>query len=228
MDGDTVLQYLAIVFALPGLLALVFIPYQATAALAVVTGVVLYGAVKVINAPEWTVLEYHKLLDIKRPDGSLATLTKRTKLRPNHKGQTEFIHRNLRADGRFVNFRLANTPVDDNELRQEMGEYVIHERFGRALQAWEKIDSELSYDLVECFMKNCETSGYSPDYFTKMARFEIRLPDGRPARNPVATVRTGAKVRPVNPPELSPDGRRITWELKNLRPGRTYIISWDW
>lgn len=229
MDRSTSLQYLSLIFGLPGFLALIFTPYQAVAFVSLLLGLLIYVFKKVLGAPPWTVLDYQKTLFIQRQDGSLATITKKTKLRPNHGGQTEFMHRNIRADGECYNFRFGSRPVPPDDVKRERGEYTVHERFGDILPRRKPLGSELSYDLKNSYCNaEYESTSYTADYYTEKAKIEIYLSEGKPARNQKAMVRTGAPDTPLSKPNLSDDGRKITWEGKKLAAGRTYIISWNW
>lgn len=218
------------ILALPSILALFFTPYQTAAILGLVLASLLIGGsfavAWIIGLPPWTIIESRTTLTIHRTDGGLATWTKIIKARPNHQGQTQFIHRNIRAEGGVNNFRLDGTPSPYTHF---LGEYIVHEGFGRQVVMWRVIESRLSYDLHNSFMNPQEYIFIQPDFFTRKATVEIYLPQGRPVTGiPEAYCEIGAETRPMGHPVPSDDGLRISWEARRLKPGYRYFIRWNW
>lgn len=222
------LSILSIILGLPGFVVAISLPpYRAIGILAVVIALGCVFFWRVLNLPSWTIIESQRTLQIKRADGSLATLTKRTRMRANQKGLTEFIHRNIRADGSVGNFRLDSAPVSPGDVEMRAGEYIVHERF-RKMRRWRSRDSSLTYELFNSYPESTEFTRHVPDYCTKKCRIEVRFPQGRPARSPRAYTGIGAETQQLSVPDLSRDGCTISWERKGLRPGRPYTVEWDW
>lgn len=176
----------------------------------------------------WTIIEYVGELQIHDLQGRSARLTKRTRIRSNHKGLTEFTHRNIRADGDVKNFRWDSRPVDTRDVEKKLGEYIVHERFHRPTSWMEVRESALAWDLHDSFLSNNEYFEYIPDYFTKDAKIDIRLPQNRPARRVEAFCGIGAERKALSIPTLGPNGSLISWSWKKLRPGQRYTIEWNW
>ena len=202
-------------------------PYRIIAILAIIVAVILYIVYRLITLPPWTVIEIHRIVNIKRANGSRAIATKNTIIRANHEGLTEFLHRNIRADGPIGNFKLDSNVVPESDIKWRAGECIVHERF-TAMKRFEKRRSSLTYELIDSFPSTTESTGYLPDYFTRECIVDIHLPARRTARNPRAYIGLGAEHKNLRSPELSPDGRTISWEGKNLKPGKSYTIEWDW
>jgi len=222
------LGILSLIIGLPGLCVALSLPaYRVVGVIAVITGGVLCFFWWLINLPSWTIIEIDRIIEIKEPDGSFATATKVTTMRANHKGLTEFTHRNIRADGTIENFRLDSATVPPSDVEKRASAYIVHERF-KATRILEHRTSRLTYDLINSFPSSPEFTGYNPDYYTKKCKVEVHLPEGRTARKARAYSGVGAETKELNSPHLSSDGRTISWEGKRLRPGKLYTVEWDW
>ncbi len=228
MNLSLILQIISLVLTLPGIIALFCLPgYQAFAVLAILVGLAFFIWWQLLNYPLWTVIEMLRMIEIKVADGSFATATKNARMRANHKGLTEYVHRRIRSDGDINNFQLHSKPVPLHDIQRRAGEYMVWERFP-PMRIWQSRNSTLSYDLLNSFPTTHEFSGYIPDYHTKKVKIEVHFPLQRPARNARAYSGSGAETQELNPPELSSDGCVIIWERKNLKPGSYYRVEWDW
>lgn len=229
MSGAKIIEYFSYFLCFVGILVACSVPaYRILAIILVILAAMLYVFYRVFIGPSpWTIIETHRIVNIKKANGSLASATKNTTIRANQKGLTEFLHRNIRADGSIQNFKLGSRLVRKSDVEWRAGEYIIHERFP-AMKRFEKRESSLSYELIKSFPSKVESTGYLPDYHTRKCKIEIYFPKRRSARNPRAYAGIGAETKNLNTPELSPDGRKISWEGKNLKPGKSYTVEWDW
>lgn len=228
MSGTKIIEYFLYLLGFVGFLVACSVPpYRIIAIIVVILAAILYVFYRIITLPPWTIIEIHRVIDIKRTNGSLATSTKNIIVRANQKGLTEFLHRNIRADGSIQNFKLGSKAVPESNLEWRAGEHIVHERF-RATKRFEKRRSSLTYELINSFPSETESTGYLPDYTTRKCKIEIHLPTRRPARNPRAYVGLGAEHKNLHSPELSSDGCTISWEEKKLKPGKSYTVEWDW
>jgi hypothetical protein len=226
-----IVAIVGIILALPSVFALLYSPYTTAAILGIILGVVIIVFAIVfkwyIGCPPWTVLEYHNLLKIKTRNGNSATLTKTIKIKANHQGLTEFIHRNIRSDGQIGGFYLGSTPVPISDITIEAQEYIVREKLTEVRRGEIKT-SQIKFDLKSSFKESHEFTGYAPDYYTKKAKIEIHFPRNRPARNAKAYCGIGAERRELNLPVVSGNGNIVTWEREKLKPGQRYRVEWDW
>lgn len=228
MNNGKILQYISYFLGFIGfLVACSLPPYRIIAIITIIFAVILYVVYRIITLPPWTIIEIHRIVNIKRSNGSLAIATKDTTIKANQKGLTEFLHRNIRADGSIQNFKFGSNVVPASDIEWRAGEYIVHERF-KEMKRFGKRRSSLMYELINSFPSKTESTGYLPDYFTRKYKIDIHLPASKPARNPRAYVGLGAEHKNLYSPELSPDGRTISWEGKNLKPGKSYTVEWDW
>lgn len=228
MSNGKVWQYISYFLGFIGfLVACSLPPYRIIAILAMVVAFIIYIVYWINTLPRWTIIEIHRVINIKRVNGSLAIATKNTIIRANHKGLTELLHRNIRADGSIRNFKFGSTIVPESDIQLRAKEYIIHERFD-ATKWFERRRSFLTYELIDSFPSKTEATGYIPDYFTRKCKIEVYFPARRPARNPRAYIGLGAERKNLRSPELSSDGRTIIWEGKNSEPGKIYTVEWDW
>ena len=185
----------------------------------------------ILNSPMWTILQMEKLVDIKYSGGSRPVqrvqLTKKAKIRANHKGISEFVHRKIRSDGTIKGFRLGNKRVPSRDIVRRVGEYIVFERF-EPMGIWQKRESELIINAEDTYPNSTEFTSYLPDYVTKKMKIEINFPVQKPARRVKAYCCIGAETKELTTPKLSTDGLKCTWEGTDLLPGRDYFLEWDW
>lgn len=228
MKFANVTGILALIIGLPSfIVACTLADYRGYAILAIIIAAGLYISYRLLTLPPWTILDMHRKIEIKRRDGSLAKITKITKIRANHKGLTEFAHRNIRADGSVGNFKLGSKSVTSNNIEIMAGEYIVYERF-RPVGWWKTRESRLSYHLTDSYPESTESTTHAPDYYTQKCTIEVHLPRGRRVTSVRAYRGLGAEVVELKCPTLSDDNHIICWEGKRLRPGKRYTVEWTW
>jgi len=234
MSGLTanLLSILGIILALPSIIALFCSPYRATAILGLILGLAIIAFVIIFkwysSRPPWSIIEYHKILKIKTRSGRTAQITMINKIRANHGGLTEFIHRNIRSDGQIKNFRFGSNPVPVSDITTEAQEFIVHERFAREAHRGEILSSHLTFDLIDSYKEAHNFTGHVPDFFTTKAKIEIHFPKSRPPRNAKAYRGIGAERCELGVPIISTDGNVAIWEGAKLKPGQRYRVEWDW
>lgn len=233
--GDKVHNFLAllsIILAIPGfILAAGIPPYNVIGWLCLSIALLLLLFWWILNLPPWTILQMEKTVNIKY-SGRLQAIQKvqiikKTKMRANHKGISEFNHRNIRSDGIIKVFRLGNKKVSNRDIEQRVREYYIHERF-EPMRIWQTRESELIIEAENSYPGNKEFTSYRPDFRTKKAKVEINFPEQKPARQVRAFCCIGAETKELTTPTLSSNGLKCIWEGTDLLPGRDYFIEWNW
>lgn len=233
--GSKVYNYLAIlslILAFPGfVLAISLPPYNVIGYLCIFIALLLFIFWWVLNLPLWTILSMEKIVVIRYSRGVSSVqkveLTKKTRMRANHKGLSAFDHRNIRSDGDIKGFKLNGQRVLKRDINQRVGEYYVSERF-EPMGMWKSRESELAVEVENAYPASTEFTSYQPDFLTKKAKFEITFPEQRPARTVRAYCCIGAETIELPPPTLSSSGLKCTWEGKDLFPGKDYYIEWQW
>ena len=180
------------------------------------------------RATLFTVVDLDFALTISDPKGKHATFTKTMQLRANHKGLSEYIHRNLSADGSMGNFR-----VDDREpekIQKDAGDLLIYVRFPHPLSRGEVIKTTLSADMLDSFCSTTEWVTYMVTYPTKKVTITVNLPEGRPASAAeMYRFRGGEIERIPDPVVLLNNNHRLVWTATDLRHlGTEYRLQWSW
>lgn len=233
--GDKVRSFLvviSIILAIPGFILITGIsPYNVIGALCLFIAVLLFVFWWIINLPAWTVLQIEKKVNI-RYSGRLqpiqkVQIIKKTKIRANHKGLSEFNHRNIRSDGIIKGFKLGNKKVPKKNIEHRVGEYIIYERF-KPMGIWQTRESELIIETENAYPNSTEFTSYLPDFKTNKAKIEINFPKQKPARQVRAYCCIGAEVKELTTPILNTSGLKCTWEGTDLLPGRDYFVEWNW
>lgn len=228
----SILALISILLAFPGFILVTGIPpYNVIGWLCLFIAFLLFIFWWVLNLPLWTILQMEKKVIIRYSGGLTSVqkvqLVKKTKMRANHKGISEFIHRNIRSDGTIKGFILNNSKVSSKDVVQRVGEYYIYERF-KPMSIWQKKESELIIEAENTYPNSTEFTSYKPDFVTKKIRIEINFPDQKPARQVRAYCCIGAETKELITPTLSSDGLKCRWEGNDLRPGKDYFIEWHW
>jgi len=186
---------------------------------------------KQLDKPEWIVLKHHTALEIKDNWGKEATLTKEIKIRSNHKGISEFYHRDIRADGEIDNFRFGDgRVVPESNIEKKANAYVVRENLGEPLPRNTEKNCTLIFDLHGSFLgKQKEDVGYSAQYDTAYTSFDLSLPAGRPAVESSVHLRTGANRKELERPKISHGWSKITWDYnKTIKAGTQLVLEWKW
>jgi hypothetical protein len=179
------------------------------------------------KCPMVTQLEVSKVLTFKDAQASSASLEQTVKARANHKGLTEYWIGNLSADGRVTNICIDGKPPDLTETL--IKDLRIGKRFNRAKKYWEEFSLHVTMDAVNCFPEKTEGLIHIVDHETRTLKIEVIFHEGKPVRQSWATLRLGAEVYDVSPPpEISENGRRLYFEVKNPRLSGHYFIEWNW
>jgi len=224
------LLILSLIIGFPGFCVALSLPsYRVTGILIIIIGGLIFLFRWIVNLPSWTIIEMHRTIEMQGTKGGsdYAVTTKRTTMRANHKGLTEFLHRHIQSDGTMGKFRFDSVAVPPDKIDVIAGEHMLHEVFS-PMGLFQKRTSSLSYELYDSFPSTAEGAGYRPDYHTKLYSIEVSFTKKRPAKNPKAFSGLGAEIKDLSEPELSADGLKLTWKTKNLKPGQYYSIGWDW
>lgn len=233
--GDRVhnpLAVISIILAIPGFVLIAGIPpYNVIGALCLFIALLLFSFWWILNLPAWTILQMEKIVNIKY-SGRLqpiqkVQIIKKTKMRANHKGISEFNHRNIRTDGIIKGFKLGNKKVPNKDIQQRVGEHYIRERF-EPMRIWQTRESELIIEVENTYPNSTEFTSYKPDFRTKKASMEINFPEQKPARRVRAYCCIGAEIKELTTPTLSSNGLKCTWKGTDLLPGMDYFIEWNW
>ena len=232
MDLTIILTIIGVCLALPSFIALFCSPFKTAAILGIILGFVIIIFTFIfrrhVTRPSWVLVEFHKTVQIKSRTGKLAKITVVSKIKANHRGLTEFIHRNIRSDGPIRGFYFNSNPVPASDITNKAKEYIVREKFSQEVRRGEILSSHLTYDLIDSYRQAHEFTGYMPDYFTAKAKIEIHFPKNRPVINARAYCGIGAEARDLNPPIISAGNTIVIWEGKKLKPGQRYMVEWDW
>ena len=78
MNGAKIIEYFSYFLGFVAfLVACSMPPYRIIAIIVIIIAVIMYVFYRIITLPPWTVIEIHRVIDIKRANGSLATATKK-------------------------------------------------------------------------------------------------------------------------------------------------------
>jgi len=185
---------------------------------------------RLLHAPLYTVLRVKCTLDIFDKEGKEAKLIKLIKLRANHKGLTEYVHRNLSADGELGDIQVEINGVKSSFTpEKDAGDTLVHVRFPGPLSRGEKVETSLAVALKNSFCAETEWITYLLTHPTNELIIEICLPEGRPCTATKASCLRGGEIENVHPPKMLDNGRRIVWTSKNLNElGLEYRVGWTW
>ncbi len=182
---------------------------------------------RMFRATLFTVMQAKVTVTILDRSGNRATFSKRMSIRANHKGLTQYIHRNLSADGSMQNFRVDRVTV---QPQKDAGDYLVYVNFPRPLNRGETLPTILDIDLTASFPSTTEWVTYLLTYPTKELTVEVNLPSDRPASKAEVYCLRGGEIEPVDTkPQLLDNNCRIVWTATDLRDlGWEYRIQWTW
>jgi|HubBroStandDraft_5_1064220.scaffolds.fasta_scaffold71490_2 hypothetical protein len=226
MNWDRVLAIVGVVIGIPGFL-IFFLSDKLAHAVVVLVVVCACAAWWIYTIwrdrrPVFTVFLLEKTLEIKDPLD--AFVTRRQKVRINHKGITEWWCRNLATDGTIQNILIDGMPPD--ETVESSGSLHVCRRFDPKNRGdfWE---STLTYQVLDSFLKNREEYIHFTGFETKNLKVEVRLCRPCTAAELYLTY-AGEQRESLSAPVISPDKRVITYELKRPLLGAQYHLRWFW
>lgn len=173
---------------------------------------------------DYTVLSRESTLRILDERGERAVSEKKLKIRSNHRGLSQYVHRNISSDGDMI-FSTDHGTLD---IRRSAGDYTVTHRFPNPLRKWQKIDLKLIQQFDNSFTQNTEGVIIWSDYKTKKATVKVILPETRPCTTARMICREGSDEKILGEPHISPNRQEISWNIKRLKVGTEYEIEWDW
>jgi len=197
-----------------------------TVALAIIAIYLALFYVKITSAAIYTTR--HAKIDYRFLDANahLVKFTKTVRLRANHKGISQYVHRNLSADGR-IEIRGVVPQSWEYKVQRVAGGTNVTVFFPRSLARGEEIEIELLADFIDSFPSPTESVTYLADYNVEQLTMTIHLDPQRPCTDVRAFRITGAESRPLQKPKTQ-DGTLIELKLRNLQIGLEYCVEWDW
>ena len=197
----------------------------------IILGLTVYFS-SLLRLPPYTVLEHHSHIEVLDASGREARVRKTIVLRPNHRGQKYFTHRDISSDGTDITFTV-DPAVAIVKQSKSAGDYHVTIEFPHLLRRMRAAPATwLEMTCTGAFTKNLESVTLQVDQPLKRATIEIVLPHQRPPNlDSVKLVyRYSGNEEEQAKPEVN--GNRIRWErrakwFRSLRFGE-YEISWRW
>jgi hypothetical protein len=169
-----------------------------------------------------------KCLELLDKEGRKAKITLDGWVKPNHKGLHEFVLANIRSDGRIENFNSNfGTPL----VKKEAGGYIVHIRFPNELKKGRLINVILTYDIIDGYLSNNESTSGVVEHLTKEMEFEALFPKNRPFLDTSVYKISGSDRKELHKPSCSEDHLRISWKMKRffgLERGAFFKLEWTW
>lgn len=231
---DRVLVVIGILLAIPGVLSLLYTPYQVAAVITILTSstllVAAYAILYLQNIGKFTCKKSNIHLTIEDRDGVAATINKLYVLRVNHQHIDSVTFRNIACDenGDITNIRWNGSLVLAENIEQVCGEYYVTIKFNHPLPFWSTIEGTLSYDIRNSFSSDHEWLIYLPDFVTKEVDIHVTLPNDRPCSNASYCIGLGTNKTPSKEPSITNNGRDINISLKQPKMGNEHELHWIW
>ncbi len=228
----TALTIVGLVLALIGLAGP--LPGNTPLAVALVVGG-LIGAgggaliiVRVKSRPPFSLRQQHLVFEITKPDGSQCVCRKTLKFRCNLMDQTEYVHRNIYADGPVTDFAWNGEGVMAAPVKSA-GEWVVSIRRQPSWRVGPVHTGTLSYTVADTFRDTTEWIAYVCDRETDSAEMTICFPAARPFKRAWTTDRKAGQVTHVERDgALIQSSLELRREIKNPKIGVEYYIYWEW
>ncbi len=177
------------------------------------------------NKPAFTISHLEKILTIYDTNGKQATQTQKQTITTNHAANSELWFKNIHSAGTISNLKINGHPPV--EQRDENGVTHISMKLSPELKAAETFDITLSYDCKNAFTKTQETLSHVVDIDTKLLRFVVELPEGRPIASARIFCRHGDEDEILASPVITGQ-KKIEADIKNPILGAEYRLQWDW
>jgi hypothetical protein len=210
------------------------LPSHTPLALALICGGAVGAAVggliivRVRSRPPFSLRQQHLEFEITKPDGSQCVCRKTIKFRCNLRDQTEYVHRNIYADGPVTNFAWDGEGKMAAAVKSA-GEWVVAIHRQPCWPVGRDHTGTLSYTVADTFRDNTEWIAYVCDRDTESAEMIIRFPATRPFKRAWTTDRKAGQVTHVERDgALRQSSFELRREIQNPKIGVEYYIYWEW
>jgi hypothetical protein len=179
------------------------------------------------TGPQYKTLSMKKTLEIISPDGSDARLHREQRIRVRFGHLSEIWCRNIVADGNIHNLLIDGAPPDDDESTGCL--LSVCKKFEEPLFRGQEVTVLWTYNLTDSFPAMHEALEHDVTPGMQYLELEVRLPDGRPGRNPALhQLFAGEPAKQLNKPVVENKGRVLRAIRNGPAEGSTIRLSWDW
>jgi hypothetical protein len=227
MKLTDVLAWLSLVIGLPAFLALFLQGAWIQGILVLILVALSLGVLWYLALPEFTVTALEKVLTIRDGSAECATLVQRARMRPNHKGLTEWWVRNMGGDGRIVNILIDGKAP--SEVDQRGGLISVCKRYQHPLPRWRTFDTTVTCDMLRSYSQPQEALIHTDAYATKELTMIIEFPAERPCLEASGVITfSGEQRKQIGTITLSEGRRRAVLHVKRPKLGAQYHLEWEW
>lgn len=223
---------MAILLAIPSLLAPWFSGPPALAAAGALAAVACAGAAFVVqrylNLPAISIDAQVTSLTFDA-NRTVARMTKKYEFRVNRKGLDHWVHRNISSEGEISDFYWNGAPVATGDILKREGSFQVTVRNPYVWPVGRAIQGELSYVLKDSFPSAVEYLHYVSDMPTKLAHLRIRFPPNQLCTGAYVQERRNGVVETVeNGLKRDPNGLWLELEVRKPKGGHEYTVYWHW
>jgi hypothetical protein len=181
--------------------------------------------------PEFTIVSLDKKLVLQDVEGRRATFERKSREVAGFDGLRELWFRNIAADGTIENITVASIPgSQETQTVKQLGLIHIRVLLNMPLKKGQEIETTLTYDILDSFVKPSEALIHVVNYRTRVLRIVIEFPAERPYRSAVLKEIFGgttARIISLGMPEDN-TRRRLGAEIENPKLGANYELRWEW
>jgi hypothetical protein len=177
-----------------------------------------------------SILDISKVVTIHDVGGKKATVVRRQRERVNREiASWTFTMVGIRSDGPIENLRINNVALGAHEHEVRMGALKISKTWNELKRKGEIIETELSYDVINTFLKSKETTTQDISYSVGKIKVEVNLPHNRPCKIARALLSYNSLPSQIlAPPEVTNKQSKITFEREKPKQGEQYLVEWEW
>jgi hypothetical protein len=227
---------IAFIVTLLGLLGLIWSFHLGPVIVATLSlSVVAFGVTIIVSKylqskrPEFTIKELTKELKLLDKGGHLAALKRTMVATSNLNGLKEVWYRNIAADGQIEHITINGEAAAPGNVIKQLG--LIHLRIplAVALTEGQEMSNEVTYDLIDSFVRESEALIHIVNYKTRKAHLRIEFPEGRTFKKATMTeIYGGAKPNILRTLANQNQSNTLDWEIEEPKLGGSYELRWEW
>jgi hypothetical protein len=180
-----------------------------------------------LNLPAISV-DFQKLVLRFERSRAEATITKQYEFRVHRPDLSQWVHRNISADGQITDFKWGGIEIPAVDRVAHCNDLEVTTRNPYPWPNNRKLHGTLTYVLTNSFPSHVEFLQYTSDMPTKLAIVRVEFCHGDRCTSAYVRRRADGVTETLDIVDRDPNGTWIQVEISKPKGGHEYTLFWHW